>query len=228
MRLLVIEDELNMAQALARGLRQQGYAVDIAVDGNQGWELATIHDYDLLVLDLNLPGMDGLTICQQLRAAQSQTLVLMLTARDQPKDRVTGLDMGADDYLVKPFHFDEFLARIRALLRRDLRINEPILQNGALKLDPASNSVWLKNRPLQFTRKEFAILEYLMRHPGEVISQETLMEHVWDQEMNPFSNTVRVHIASLRRKLDDDLDSPQFIETVIGKGYRLLAQKDEI
>lgn len=225
MRLLIIEDELDIVQALARGLRQQGYAVDIATDGKQGWELATIHDYDLLILDLNLPSMDGLDVCQHLRAAQSQTLILMLTAREQPMDRVIGLDLGADDYLVKPFHFEELSARIRALLRRELRIREPILQHGPLKLDPAGSIAWLKNRRLELTRKEFAILEYLMRQPGEVISQEELMEHVWNQDMNPFSNTVRVHIASLRRKLGDDPNLPQFLETVIGKGYRLIAKK---
>lgn len=225
MRLLIIEDELDMALALARGLQQQGYAVDIASDGKQGWELATIHDYDLLILDLNLPGMDGLDICRHLREAQSQTLILMLTARDQPLDRVTGLDIGADDYLVKPFHFEELSARIRALLRRELRIREPILQYGSLKLDPASGTVWLKNRRLELTRKEFAILEYLMHHPGEIISQEELMEHVWDQNANPFSNTARVHIASLRQKLDDDPRSPQLLETIIGKGYRLIVGK---
>ncbi len=227
MRLLIIEDELDIAQALAHGLQQQGYAVDIATTGKEGWELATNYDYDLIILDLNLPGMDGLDVCRHLRASQSQALILMLTARDQPLDRVIGLDLGADDYMVKPFYFEELSARIRALLRREMRIREPILQQGPLKLDPADSIAWIGNRRLELTRKEFSILEYLMRHPGEVISQEVLMEHVWNQDMNPFSNTVRVHIASLRRKLGDDPGSPQFIGTVIGKGYRLMTQESD-
>lgn len=222
MRILIVEDELDLANALARELRRQGYAVDIAEDGERGWELGEIYDYDLLILDLNLPDMDGLEVCRRLRASRPNLLILMLTARDRLTDKVTGLDLGADDYLTKPFHLEELLARIRALLRRDLRVREPLLQVGDLKLDPASRTAWVGKRRLDLTRKEFGILEYLMRHPGEVISQEELIEHVWNEDVDLFTGSVRVHIHSLRRKLGDDAEHPRYIETVVGGGYRLL------
>ncbi|MCL0038765.1 response regulator transcription factor [Dehalococcoidia bacterium] len=223
MRILIIEDEIDLANALAQGLRREGYAVDIAFDGEQGCQSATINDYDLLILDLNLPGMDGLEVCRRLRASHPHLLILMLTARSRPADKVTGLDFGADDYLVKPFDFGELTARVRALLRRDLRVRNPLLQCGDLKLDPASKTVWHGKHRLELTRKEFGVLEYLMRHPGEVISQEELLEHVWDAEADPFTNTVRVHVHSLRRKLGDDQTPPKIIETIVGQGYRLIS-----
>lgn len=222
MRILIVEDELDLANALARRLRQQGYAVDIAEGGERGWELGEIYDYDLLILDLNLPDMDGLEVCRRLRASRPDLLILMLTARDRLTDKVAGLDLGADDYLTKPFHFEELVARIRALLRRDMRVREPVLRVGDLKLDPASRTAWIGRHRLDLTRKEFGILEYLMRHPGEVVSQEDLIEHVWDEDVNLFSGSVRVHIYSLRRKLGDDAKHPRYIETVVGGGYRLL------
>lgn len=223
MRLLIIEDERDLANALARGLRRYGYAVDLAYDGEYGWELAEINDYDLAILDLNLPGLDGMDICQRLRTSQPALLILMLTARSSPDERVAGLDLGADDYMTKPFHFAELAARIRALLRRDLRVRDPLLQHDDLQLDPASCTVWQRKRRLELTRKEFALLEYLMRHPGEVMSQEAILEHVWDEAANPFTNTVRVHINALRRKLGDDASAPRYIETIVGLGYRLRA-----
>jgi len=222
MRILIVEDELDLANALARGLRQQGYAVDIAEDGERGWELGEIYDYDLLILDLNLPDMGGLEVCRRLRASKPDPLILMLTARDRLTDKVAGLDLGADDYLTKPFHFDELVARIRALLRRDLRVREPVLQVGDLKLDPASRTAWVGRHRLDLTCKEFGILEHLMRHPGEVASQEDLIEHVWNEDVNLFTGSVRVHIHSLRRKLGDDIEHPRYIETIVGGGYRLL------
>lgn len=221
MRLLVIEDELDIAHALAKGLRREGYAVDLAFTGEQGWQLGGVNDYDLLILDLNLPEMDGLEVCCRLRASQPSLLILMLTARSRPDQRVTGLDHGADDYLVKPFHFAELTARIRALLRRDMRVRTPLLQYEDLKLDSAARVVWQNNHRLELTSKEYSILEYLLRHQGEIISQETLLEHVWDMQANPLTNTVRVHINSLRRKLGDIAETPRFIETIIGQGYRL-------
>lgn len=227
MKLLIIEDEVDFANALARGLRKLGYEVDLAADGIQGLELVEVNEYDLLILDLNLPGMDGLEICRQLRTAQPQLLILMLTARSRLEDKVTGLDLGADDYLVKPFHFEELAARIRALLRRDLRVREPVLCAGKLKLDPACRTAWQGKRRLELTRKELAILEYLMRHPGEVISQEELIEHVWSEDVNLFTSSVRNHIHSLRRKLGDTAEKPRFIETVTGEGYRLLVSGDD-
>lgn len=222
MRLLVVEDEADLAHALAKGLRRQGYAVDLAFDGKQGFELAGINDYDLLILDLNLPEMDGLEVCRRLRASQLSMLILILTARDRPDERIAGLDLGADDYLVKPFHFGELTARIRALLRRDMRIRSPLLQYKDLKLDPTARILWQDNLRLELTGKEFGIIEYLLRHQGEIVSQETLLEHVWDMEANPFTNTVRVHINSLRRKLEDMAETPRYIETIVGQGYRLL------
>ena len=228
MKLLIIEDEVDFANALARGLRKLGYAVDLAADGKQGLELAEVNKYDLLILDLNLPSMDGLEICRRLRAAQPQLLLLILTARSRLEDKVSGLDLGADDYLVKPFHFEELVARIRALMRRDLRVREPILRAGELKFDPASQIAWRGKRRLELTRKELAILEYLMHHPGEVISQEELIEHVWSEDVNLFTSSVRTHIHSLRRKLGDTTEKPRFIETVIGLGYRLLIPEEDL
>jgi DNA-binding response OmpR family regulator len=221
MRLLLVEDEIDIASALAAGLRRQGYAVDIAADGQQALELAGVTDYDLLILDLNLPNMDGLEVCRRLRASCPSLLILMLTARSQPQERVIGLDTGADDYLVKPFHFAELVARLRALLRRDVRTRTPLLEYQDIKLDPVTRTVWQANRRLELTNKEFGILEYLLRHPGEIVSQETLLEHVWDMQANPLTNTVRVHMNSLRRKLGDVAETPRYIETVIGQGYRL-------
>lgn len=222
MRLLIIEDEVVLAYAIAKGLRNQGFAVDVATNDEEGQELTEVNSYDLLVLDLNLPGADGLEICRRLRAEKPELLILILTARDRLSDKIAGLDSGADDYIVKPFHFEELSARIRALLRRDLRVREPIRSVSDLKLDPAAQIVWQADRRLELTRKEYGILAYLMSRPGEIISQEELLEHVWDSSVNPFTHTVRVHINSLRRKLGDDPQTPRYIETVAGEGYRLL------
>lgn len=222
MRILIIEDESHLAQALARGLRQQGYAVDISLSGKEGQDLAMINEYDLLLLDLNLPEIEGLEICRQVRSEKPELLILILTARDRLHDRIAGLDQGADDYLAKPFHFEELTARIRALLRRDLRVRDPIHQVSDLKLDSAGQVIWQRDRRLQLTGKEYGILAYLMRHPGEVVSQEELLEHVWDTAVNFFTQSVRVHINALRRKLGDDPKEPRYIETIIGQGYRLL------
>jgi DNA-binding response OmpR family regulator len=221
MRLLIVEDEIDMANALLKGLRREGYSVDRAEDGEQALGMLEVYPYDLLILDLILPGIDGMEVCRRVRATHPAMRVLMLTARDAPEDRAMGLDTGADDYLVKPFHFIELTARIRALLRRDAPARDTLIVSGDLKLDPASHTAWLADRPLELTRKEFSILEYLMRHAGEVVSQEVLLDHVWDERVDPYTNTVRVHINALRRKLGDNPDTPAFIETVIGVGYRI-------
>jgi DNA-binding response OmpR family regulator len=221
MRLLLIDDETDFAQEVVRGLRHHGYAVDLAYDGEEGWGLATVNEYDLVILDLNLPILDGMEVCHRLRTSHPLLLILMLTARSQPHERVAGLDVGADDYLVKPFHFTELLARIRALLRRDLRARSSLFVYKDLRLDSTARVAWLDHRRLNLTRKEFGILEYLLRRQGETSSQETLLEHVWDMHADTVATTVRVHINSLRRKLSDLAEKPKYIETVIGQGYRI-------
>ncbi len=183
--------------------------------------IAEVNDYDLLILDLNLPKMDGLEVCRRVHASRPALLILMLTARSDPGERVRGLDLGADDYVVKPFHFAELSARIRALLRRDMQVRSSLLHYQDLKLDATARVVWQGNHRLELTCKEFGILEYLLRHQGEIVSQEMLLEHVWDMQANPLTNTVRVHINSLRRKLEDMAETPRYIETIIGQGYRI-------
>ncbi len=219
MRLLIIEDEEDLADALMRGLRQEGYAVDVAFNGQEGWELADVNGYDLLLLDLNLPDINGIEICQRLRKTHPHLLILMLTARGSAQQRIAGLDIGADDYLVKPFHFGELVARIRALLRRDMRGRDPVLHYQDITLDPSAHAVWKGTQRLELTKKEFGILEYLLHHPTEVVTQEDLLEHVWDMHTDSLTTTVRVHITSLRRKLGDSANI--YIETVVGSGYRL-------
>ncbi|MPZ15546.1 MAG: response regulator, partial [Chloroflexi bacterium] len=188
MRVLVVEDETDLADAVARGLRNEGYAVDVAYEGNEALEKATINAYDLVCLDLNLPGVDGLEVCRRLKATDEGPRVLMLTARDALDDRVAGLDRGADDYLVKPFEFAELSARIRALLRRDAGRSGSVLEVGDLVLDTARHEASRAGRDLNLTPKEFALLRYFMSHPGEVLSAEDLLEHVWDEHADPFTN----------------------------------------
>lgn len=221
MRILVIDDEVDFAQELATGLRHYNYAVDLASDGEEGWAQATINAYDLVILDLNLPELDGLEVCRRLRVSHPQLLILMLTARSQPHERVLGLDLGADDYLIKPFHFAELVARIRALLRRDMHSHASLLQYKDLQLDPVTRTVWQGNQRRTLTRKEFGILEYLLRHQGAIVKQEELLEHVWDMDANTLVTTVRVHINSLRRKIGDMAEKPRYIETITGQGYRI-------
>jgi DNA-binding response OmpR family regulator len=217
-RILVVEDEKDLADAIARGLSLQAYSVDIAYDGLKALELTEINSYDLLLLDLNLPGIDGLEVCRRIRANDSQIGILMLTARAGQDDRVIGLDLGADDYLVKPFHFPELIARVRSILRRTGEVRKVILRVDGLILDPNSMAVYIRDQRILLTTKEFAILEYLMTNGGKVVSQEELLEHVWDENANLFTQTIKVHINNLRKKLKE-AGGEDHIRTVKGKGY---------
>ena len=223
MRLLVVDDEVDLADAIARGLRREGYAVDVAHDGEEALEKARIASYDLICLDITMPRMDGREVCRRLRddPPDPAPRILMLTARDTVEERVQGLDEGADDYLVKPFAFPELSARIRLLLRRDTAASSAEIRIGPLCLDTRRHEVTLDDEPVVLTAKEFALLRYFMTNPGEVISQEELLEHVWDENADPFTNTVRVTVGTLRRKLEA-IRSDTLIETVVGRGYRLL------
>ncbi|MCM4078698.1 MULTISPECIES: response regulator transcription factor [Paractinoplanes] len=222
MRLLVVEDEEDLAEGLRVGLARTGYAVDVAFDAAQAYDRLTVNEYDLMLLDVNLPDGNGFDLCRSLRTGELPTpgdgdpRVLMLTARGGLDDRVRGLDDGADDYLVKPFHLAELLARVRALLRRDGGGGSSQLTVGDVVLDAARHTVTVADRPLSLTPKEFGVLEYLMTRPGHVVSSEELLEHVWDANADPFTQTVRVTVGTLRRKLGEGS-----IETVVGRGYRL-------
>jgi len=221
MRVLVVEDEAKLAGLLQRGLRRQGMGADVAGDGEQALVLATAIDYDVILLDVMLPGVDGFEVCRRLRAESVWAPTLMLTARDGVEDRVHGLDSGADDYLPKPFSFDELFARIRALTRRGAPRRPTVLEVGRLRLDPASHRVWRDGAELSLTAREFALLETFMHHPGEVLSRFDLLEHVWDLTYENRSNIIEVYVGYLRDKLDRDA-----IETVRGAGYRLRVDDD--
>lgn len=218
MKLLIVEDEKELADAIARGLTRQAYSVDVAYDGTKALELMEINSYDLLILDLNLPGIDGLEICRQVRSTDSRIGILMLTARAGQDDRVLGLDQGADDYLVKPFHFPELIARVRAILRREGEVRKVILRIDDLVLDPNALNAYVGEQRLVLTAKEFAIMEYLIKNAGRVVSQEELLEHIWNEEANLFTQTIKVHINNLRNKLKV-LGREETIRTIKGKGY---------
>lgn len=224
MRILVVDDEIDLANAVATGLRREGYAVDVSSGGADALERLAFQPYDLVCLDLTMPDIDGLEVCRQLRANPPESgspRVLILTARDSVDERITGLDAGADDYLVKPFALGELSARIRVLLRRDAEQSSSVIEVGALRLDTARHEVANDGEILDLTPKEFALLRYFMAHAGHVLSQEHLLEHVWDENADPFTNTVRVTVGTLRRKLGSN-DGEPLIETVIGSGYRLV------
>ena len=222
MRILIVEDEKKMASFIQRGLKEEGYAVDIADDGEKGWEYASINEYDVIVLDWMLPKMNGLAMCSKLRQAGNRTPVLILTAKDAVEDKIKGLDQGADDYLTKPFAFDELLARIRALLRRpkDLR-DERVLKAGNVSIDMIGRKAFVGKEEISLSQKEFALLEFLLQHNGEVVTRIQIAEHVWDLHFDPMSNTIDVYINFLRKKVDGDRRKSR-IETVRGVGYRLL------
>lgn len=222
MRILVVDDDRRLCGIIRRGLLEEAYAVDVAYDGEEGEYLAEVNPYDLVVLDIMMPKKDGIEVCEELRARRINTPILMLTAKDAVEDRVRGLDAGADDYMVKPFAFNELLARVRALLRREAMTKSPELRVGHLALNTLTREVRRGDRPIELTTKEYAILEYFMRHPNAVVTRTMLEEHVWDYDFDSMSNLVDVYIGRLRRKLDDENgESP--IQTVRGAGYRLKA-----
>jgi two-component system OmpR family response regulator len=220
MRLLVVEDELKMASLLRRGLIEEGYAVDVARTGDDALWMAQAAEYDAVVLDLMLPGIDGIEVCRRLREDGLWAPILMLTARDAVEDRVAGLDAGADDYLPKPFSFAELLARLRALVRRGAAERPAVLEVGELRLDPATRRVWRGDTEIRLSGKEFAILETFMRRPGQVLSRYHLLEHAWDYGYENRSNVVDVYVRYLRDKIDRPFGRDS-IETVRGVGYRL-------
>ncbi|MEI8232212.1 MAG: response regulator transcription factor [bacterium] len=214
MRILIVEDEHKIAEALRKGLTQEKYAIDLAYTGTDGYDLATSETYDLILLDLMLPGMDGMEVCSRLRKEGIHTPILMLTAKNQVQDRVKGLDTGADDYLPKPFAFEELLARIRALLRRPTSNTGVIIKSGEWSLNTTTFEVENHGKIISLSSKEFSLLEYIMRHPGQVLSKEQIISHVWNYDSDILPNTVEVYIKKLRSK-----SLP--IQTVRGFGYKM-------
>lgn len=222
MKILIVEDEHRLANSIKKGLEQEHYAVDVAYDGLDGFDLAASEDYDLIILDLMLPGMDGLAICHQLRQRQDHTPILILTAKGQVEDKVTGLNTGADDYLTKPFAFDELLARIRSLARRPQKSFDLTLTVDDLSLNTITYEVSRAGKTIHLSGKEFSLLEFLLRHPRQIVKKERIIGHVWDYDSDILPNTVEVYIKNLRRKIDEPFPKlPPLINTVRGFGYRL-------
>lgn len=221
MRILLVEDDERISQALAEALTDQHYAVDIATDGEEGWDFAEACTYDLILLDVMLPKLDGISLCQRLRRQGLKTPVLMLTARDTSNDKVMGLDAGADDYVVKPFDLPELAARIRALLRRGSTTLSPILEWENLRLNPNTCDVTYRENLLHLTPKEYSLLELFLRTGGRVLTRSAILDHVWAFEDSPGEETVKVHLRGLRQKLKAAGAPANFIETIYGMGYRL-------
>lgn len=222
MRILVVEDEHKIANSVKKGLEQESFAVDVAYDGTEGYDLASTEPYDVILLDVMLPGMSGMEICENLRKNKIHTPILMLTARGEIDDRVKGLNTGADDYLVKPFAFEELVARIRAIARRPKETTSTTLEVDTLSLDTTSYDVKRAGKSIELTRKEFALLAFLMRHSGQTLSKEQIMESVWSYEADILPNTVEVYMGYLRNKIDRGFPKEQkLVHTVRGFGYKL-------
>ncbi len=222
MRILIIEDEHNIAGALKRGFEQENYEVELAFNGRDGFEQGLSEEFDLIVLDLMLPGMDGVSVCRKLREAKVETPILMLTAKGQVSDRVLGLNAGADDYLGKPFSFEELLARIRAISRRPKLTTATLLSIKNLKLDPIGLSVMRGNKTISLSSREFSLLEYFLRHKGQILSKEKIIANVWEYDSDILPNTVEAFIKSLRKKIDlPHSHTPSLITTVRGFGYKI-------
>ncbi len=218
MRILLIEDDKKISEALSKGLKTEGYAVDIAPDGFKGELLATTNNYDLIILDIMLPKQDGWQTCTNLRSVNVLTPILMLTALDDVSDKIKGLDSGADDYLPKPFHFGELLARMRALIRRRSEARSSVLENFGVKLDLNTHKAYREGKEIQLSTKEFALLELFMMNPNKILSRETISEHLWDMNFDPRSNVIESFVKFLRQKIDKDFDQA-LIQTVRGSGY---------
>jgi DNA-binding response OmpR family regulator len=222
MRLLLIEDDEGIIRFLEKGLREATYAVDVARDGDDALYKASVNEYDIIILDIMIPGPDGLKVCRELRDRGSKVPVIMLTARDDVRDRVLGLDVGADDYLTKPFQVSELLARLRALMRRGPALKSTVIEIGDLRVDTSAQTVNRAGRALVLTAREYALIEYLARNAGRVVSRSELTEHVWDERSDSYSNVIDVHINHLRQKIDRESDQP-LIHTRRGAGYMLSA-----
>lgn len=220
MRILVVEDKVKLANATKRALETQKYAVDVAYNGTDGFDMAIGEEYDLIILDVMLPGIDGIDFCKQLRFQGNHTPVLMLTAKGQVSDKVLGLDVGADDYVVKPFSFEELFARVRALIRRPKNTTDTILKIQDLMLDPRSFKVTHVGKVIELSTKEFSLLEYLLRNKNRVLSREQIVAHVWDYDSDVLPSTVEVHMKHLRDKIDTPFDT-QIIKTIRGRGYTI-------
>jgi heavy metal response regulator len=225
LRILVVEDDRKVANFIRKGLREERYAADVSRDGVEAAHLALTNDYDLIVLDVMLPGKNGIEVCRELRGKGVVTPIIMLTAKDTLEDKVRGLDAGADDYLPKPFAFEELLARVRALLRRNQEYRTPTLKVADLELDPSQHRVTRAGREIVLTGKEYALLEYLLRNAGREVSETLIMEHVWEMDFDPQTNVVGVYIHHLRQKVDRDFDT-KLIHTVRGVGYVLKESGD--
>ncbi len=224
MRILIIEDDHKIANAIKKGLEQESFAVDIAYDGQDGLGSALTHDYDLIIIDRMLPEVDGLKICQALRKEEKHVPILILTAKDKISDKVEGLNAGADDYLVKPFAFEELLARVRALLRRQPKQIENVLKIADLTLNTLTFEVKRGNKKINLSNKEFALLEYLMRNPERILTKDNIIAHVWDYDADILPNTVEVYIGYLRNKIDRPFTGEELINTVRGFGYKIEAK----
>ncbi len=225
MRVLVIEDEHKIANSIKKGLEHEKYVVDTAYNGSDGLDLSIGEEYDLIILDRLLPGVDGIEICKKLRSEGNHTPILMLTAKGQTKDKIEGLDSGADDYLVKPFAFTELFARVRALVRRPKKMSKAVLEIDTLSLDAKAYEVKRNNKVIQLSTKEFMLLEYLMRHQNAIITKEQIIAHVWNYDADVLPNTVEVYIKHLRDKVDVVANGHRLIHTVRGFGYKLRVEK---
>ena len=222
MRILIVEDEHNIANSIKKGLELESYAVDVAYDGNKGYDLADGEEFDVIILDIMLPGMDGISICKKLRQNNNHTPVLLLTAKGQLEDKINGLNSGADDYLVKPFAFEELLARIRALSRRPKQNINTVLKTEKLTLDTVSFQICRNKQEISLSKKEFSLLEYMMRNKGKVLNKNQIINHVWPYDSEILPNTVEVYIGYLRNKIDKPFKkAPELIKTIRGFGYKI-------